>query len=482
MNRFGDRSARAATDGGGGGGGGDDDRTVIRPRPRGPRGDAPAPAASGDDRTVIRPRTQHGAGEDDKTVLRPRPGGRGPAQPARPASAGAAAEPVVGAGLNPLVDAATTLFSLVGQLRGTTSHPDVDGLRDYVVQGINAFDAAARGAGAANEAVVAARYSLCTLIDETVLGTPWGMDSAWSAQSVLSAFHNETFGGEKFFTMLERATRESARNLHLLEFMCVCVALGLEGKYHVMERGRAQLTTVQDDLFRTIRNQRGDFERELSPRWRGVARARRLTRLVPAWVVAAFAGVLLIAIYLGFSYMLNQVSHPTYLWLASISQSAIAAQPAPPIARTLTLREVLAQDIEAGLADVIELNEGSRVVIRGDGLFASGRATVTDDIRPLLARIGDALDQFPGKVLITGHTDSARLSLKLQLRFPSNWHLSQARAETVGALIAAELADPDRVTAEGRGETEPLATNDTREGRARNRRVEITLLTPAGPA
>src|SRR5690606_2760817 len=113
--------------------------------------------------------------------------------------------------------------------------------------------------------------------------------------SLLSQFHNETWGGEKFFLMLDRAIREPARNLALLEFLYVCLALGFEGKYRVLERGRAQLDQVRDNLYRTLRQVRGEYERELSPHWRGVEdRRSRLARFVPLWAVAAFTGLLLL--------------------------------------------------------------------------------------------------------------------------------------------------------------------------------------------
>jgi type VI secretion system protein ImpK len=76
---------------------------------------------------------------------------------------------------------------------------------------------------------------------------------------------------------------------------------------------------------------------------------------------------------------------------------------------------------------------------------------------------------------VTGHTDDQP---SFSARFPSNWHLSQARAESVRALLAASTGTPDRFSAEGRGDAEPVASNDTPAGRAKNRRVEITLLAP----
>jgi type VI secretion system protein ImpK len=74
-------------------------------------------------------------------------------------------------------------------------------------------------------------------------------------------------------------------------------------------------------------------------------------------------------------------------------------------------------------------------------------------------------------VLITGHTDNQPIR---SLRYPSNWDLSKARADAVKAVLA-QTVRPERLRAEGRADSEPVAPNDTPQGRAQNRRVELTL-------
>jgi type VI secretion system protein ImpK len=91
---------------------------------------------------------------------------------------------------------------------------------------------------------------------------------------------------------------------------------------------------------------------------------------------------------------------------------------------------------------------------------------------PLIATIGLALAQLPGNVLVTGHTDNVPIAT---LRFPSNWQLSQRRADAVLDALAMSMPAA-RLTAEGRADSEPVAANDTAPNRALNRRVEITLL------
>jgi type VI secretion system protein ImpK len=123
---------------------------------------------------------------------------------------------------------------------------------------------------------------------------------------------------------------------------------------------------------------------------------------------------------------------------------------------------------------VKDLADRSVVTVLGDTMFDSGSADVAARATPLFGRIAAALNQVPGRVLISGHSDNQPIR---SLRYQSNWHLSMARAQSARSLLAATVA-PERLTAEGRADSEPVADNASAEGRARNRRVEIAL-TPA---
>jgi type VI secretion system protein ImpK len=144
-----------------------------------------------------------------------------------------------------------------------------------------------------------------------------------------------------------------------------------------------------------------------------------------------------------------------------------------PVRQESGLRDYLQNEINAGLAEVRDIPQGQVVIMGGDGLFASGRAEVRSDSVPLLLAIGDALGQVQGRVLITGHTDDIPIN---SLRYPSNWHLSEARANAVQQILTTRVA-PERLSAEGLADTRPVVANDTAANRAQNRRVEITLLT-----
>ena len=90
----------------------------------------------------------------------------------------------------------------------------------------------------------------------------------------------------------------------------------------------------------------------------------------------------------------------------------------------------------------------SVVTLRGDGLFDPGSTTVKDRYVPVLTRIADALNQVEGPVLVTGHTDSSPIRT---VRFPSNCHLSQERADVVKSMLAARLSAPDAHPGRGPG-------------------------------
>lgn len=444
----------------------------------------------------------------DHTVLRPIPGGRrsrsssgGDHHAAGRRAAGHSSMtsiPFRGSGLNRLVEAAGTLLALMGQLRGTTSHPDIDTLRAHVEQEVKAFETAARSAGADTETVSTARYVLCTAIDETVLATPWGNESIWSEQTLLATFHREAWGGEKFFNILEYLLQEPARHIDLLELVYLCIVMGFEGKYRVQEQGERKLQSIEENLFHTIREIRGEFERDLSPNWRGVEDRRNpLVRYVPFWVLGTVLVLLLVTIFIGFRTGLNRATDPVFQQLSAVGRdnvprmsvqstpatgvlpeqpgAGVSVSPAP--VKSTGLAQLLAPEISKGMLAVDEMQDKSLLIIRGDGVFRSGSATVQELYYPLLVRIGEALRQVPGRVMVVGHTDNVPIR---SLRFRSNWDLSRERAVSVADLLAGTTGDRGRYFAEGRADTEPLVPNDSAVNRARNRRVEVVVFKGTG--
>jgi len=421
----------------------------------------------------------------DRTVIMPTPGGR---QPPHRGTAPRASAPPGGTrtgvqasaalpeatGLNPLLAAANPLLNTVRELRLTPAHPDPLGLRDALVIAIRTFESRASAAGINAEKTAAARYVLCTVLDEAVGSTPWGVSSGWSQQTLLVRFHNEAYGGEKVFQLLAKIARKPHANLDLLELIYVCLALGFEGRF----RGdRAQLDTWREKLAQLLGKTRGDYERDLSPHWVGTpARRSRILSVLPLWLVLALSGAILLATYLLFSQRLNRQSDPVFAQIHSIRAQVLPDRPAAPaVAASPRLARFLAPEIEQGLVAVRDTPTNSVVTIRGDGLFPSGGTTISRAYEPLLARIATALTEVPGQVTVTVHSDNQPIT---SARFPSNWHLSQERAKSVLFLLVEQGVPSRRLRYDGRGDAEPTAPNDTAQNRSRNRRVEITLAVP----
>lgn len=421
--------------------------------------------------------------EAGRTVIMPTPGGRAASgqnvnrTPAGDAfSAAQSTEPPVVAGINPLVAAANPLLDVIPQLRTTLSHPDATALRDYLVEAIKRFEARAREAGTAAENIIAARYVLCTVLDETAASTPWGGSGMWARNSLLVLFHNETWGGEKFFQLLSKLAENPGANRNLLELMYVCLAFGFEGRYRVIDNGRAQLEVLRERLAQILRKTAGEYERDLSPRWKGVVTARsKILDALPFWIAAALAMAILLGVYFVYRYKLGDASDQLYAQIQAIRVTSAAPAPAPAAATAAPvpprLATFLAPEIAEGLVAVRDERNMSVVTIRGDGLFEPGSATISARYLPLIQRIADALKAVPGKVQVIGHTDNQPIRTA---RFPSNWHLSEERARMVSRLLA-QAVPSERLTAEGRADAEPIADNASAEGRSRNRRIEVTL-------
>lgn len=209
--------------------------------------------------------------------------------------------------LNVLVSAAADLLGYIIQFKTKAAKVDLLELNQRLCNCIRLFDVTAVQKGAETSQVQAARYVLCTVVDEAVTTTVWGDKSEWSKMSLLSQFHNETFGGEKFFHLLDRVVQSPEKYMPLLELMYICLSLGFEGKYRVKPRGSIELEAIRDGLYRQIGKLRGEVSREFSPNWKGLNDGRRrLIRVVPWWLVAIFILISLTGLYSGFAWVLGE--------------------------------------------------------------------------------------------------------------------------------------------------------------------------------
>lgn len=203
-------------------------------------------------------------------------------------------------------------------------------------------------------------------------------------------------------------------------------------------------------------------------------------RRFPVWLGPAVAVLVTGSMYLTLNYLLenNAAAIDDSITLlprqAAITfDPAVVQEPPPGSESGSFFRGALAAEVAAGLMRLNFVDGRVVIVLAGDGVFSSGSDAINETYRSVLAHIGRVLAHWQqGPIEVSGHTDNIPIRT---LRFPSNWHLSTARAEAVADLLGEQLGPAIDIVAQGRGESAPLARNDSRTNRALNRRVEIAV-------
>jgi type VI secretion system protein ImpK len=381
------------------------------------------------------------------------------------------------AAINPVVAAANPLLMMVPTLR--TAHPpaDVGVTRARLIEMVRDFDAAVIKQGLPDDQRNIARYALCTVVDEAIQMTPWGTAANWAQQSLLIHFFKENWGGEKFFQILDKMSETPSRFTSVLELFYVCLAVGFMGRFHLAgAQGRQAVGDLRERLYVLIKRSQGEADRTLSGHWKGVeVEQRRFKGFAVFGIVAALCALASLGVFAFYSYSLATQVDDLALSQLALKKSELTKVAMAPAAKP-RLAQLLAPEVQAKQVSVKDLKLESIITLLGEGVFESGSAVPTSRSVQLLHAIAKALDQVEGQVIVTGHTDNVPTRT---LRHASNFALSKDRAANVKALMDTMLKDPARSSAEGKGDTEPVAGNETAEGRAQNRRVEITLRVPS---
>jgi chemotaxis protein MotB len=131
--------------------------------------------------------------------------------------------------------------------------------------------------------------------------------------------------------------------------------------------------------------------------------------------------------------------------------------------------------IIAGTIKMQLMKSGLNLYLDESVLFESGSATIKPSGVDAISGLVDELEQIPYQIVVIGNTDSVPVGPQLAERFPSNWALAAGRASAVVALMADEGIPKQQLVAVSFGDTQPVASNDTPEGRAENRRIEVRL-------
>jgi type VI secretion system protein ImpK len=415
-------------------------------------------------------------------------GQRRPLEPAAPKSFLLRRDNLTPPNENPIMRAAGPLLLLLGRLRANIVRTPSAQLMEQVAQAIQEFEQEIRNAGYSPDQVRVAKYAVCATADDIVQNMPVEDRHIWTQYSMLSRFFGERVGGVRFFEELERAKADPVVNYAVLELMHACLALGFEGIHRTSGGGASVLQQIQRSLYDTLRRVRPKVTDEISPRWRGQSIAALPARYhVPFWAVASVVAVLLFAVYITLRTLLgnrSEIVAAALLGLFPATDITIERPvvvpppppPPPPPARVITqlerIRAAMATEIAAGKANADQTANEIIITVGNVVLFESGSADVLESFRPIAQKIADTLEKEPGFIRVVGHSDSTPIQT---VRFPSNHALSVERAKAVAELLRPRLSQPDRLQVDGKGADQPVASNQTPEGRARNRRVEIMI-------
>jgi len=134
----------------------------------------------------------------------------------------------------------------------------------------------------------------------------------------------------------------------------------------------------------------------------------------------------------------------------------------------------LEDEVASGQIQIEQLRSGLKLNLSEEILFPSGSASLNASGQAVLRKVGRRLIELPHSIAVEGHTDDVPVAR----RYPSNWELAAARASSVVRLLVDLGVEPDRLKVISRGEFMPVASNDSAEGRAKNRRIEIQLDAP----
>jgi type VI secretion system protein ImpK len=394
----------------------------------------------------------------------------------------------VAANENLLLEAAGPLLLLLGRLRVSLMSANFANLMEQVAAAIEDFEKRMRGESVNPDQTEMAKYAICATADDIVQHIPSEERHVWTQYSMLSRFFGERVGGVKFFEKLDQAKMDPSANYPVLELQYACLALGFQGVHRTSPNGPATLQMLQRNLYELLRKVRPKVKDDLSPNWRGQSLPSSVaTFRIPFWALAALAAALLFGLFVTLRILLSgnadtvtdemrRLFADTALGIERASVPVPAEPVPPPPVRISTqlerIRAKLAPEIAAKQADAVE--NGSSIIVRvGDyASFASGQAVVLETFKPIAAKIAATLEKEPGEIRIVGHTDSTRITTA---RFPSNYELSVERAKAVTALLKQGISKEDRFKVDGKGDTQPIGSNQTAEGRARNRRVEISI-------
>lgn len=368
--------------------------------------------------------------------------------------------------INPLINAAVPIFNKLVELKVAEHKGATIEILEEFKKRIEGFEVQAEINRVPYESIQAARYCLCTMLDEFATKFGWA-DQEWNARSLLVTFHNETWGGEQFYQLLDSLKKDALKNIHLIEMMYCCLVLGYMGKYKILNNGKVSVESIKKELGKIIKEHGEEKNPQiLNESLVNTSFNLEKRKIIPYWVLFLSGLVIMLMLYGTMKFILNKYSNK----LEERMNAMHFVLDKRKDHKYLT--PLLKYEIERNLLKVDEIAGKSTITILGDELFSSGSDQINDRYYPVMASIGQALNEVKGRIDVFGYTDDRAIN---SAKYPSNWHLSQGRSDAVKSILVNYIQDTSRIRAEGRGADVLPSEANTEENRAKNRRVEIVV-------
>lgn len=221
---------------------------------------------------------------------------------------------------NILINTSNKLIMILFLLKTRSVSISPESMQNSIIKEIAAFEKASAEAGLEEKTILAARYCLCTAIDEAVLNSPWGKDSVWLENSLLNAIHKDSWGGERFYIILDACLKdtENKDNLALIKLIYLILCADYKGKYYNANDAREHLidTIKNNYINRELVNKSDDFcfpAHQTS----GIPSKKR----PPLWIFYACLGAALIIVNLSTQIILGKKIQPVIAEIDHIKEA-----------------------------------------------------------------------------------------------------------------------------------------------------------------
>lgn len=374
--------------------------------------------------------------------------------------------------VNPLLESAHVLLRALASTPPSLDPAAVVHRRQWLERELRLFTRVCNELKLRSEHVVRASYCLCTALDEAAMKMRWGKGEVaggdWQSNSLAMALGHDRQGGDRVFRLVDDAMECPREHLDLIELFQNLLDLGFQGRYRFANGGATRLLNIRERVHDVVMTGGLGVVRDIEP-----VRLPRQTMVDPwvrpvtarrsrGWTVAGLVVALSLAA-IGYA-AVGHWARGTQPFLATSSVDALTEQ------LGLSLRDELA----AGNVDLSHDVAKNALTLRFNGMYGSGDVTVAPWWASMMASVGRAIAASApsAHVRVVGYTDAIPAGTTRQ---GTNQVLSEARAQHVAQILVAAGVPKERVSVAGQSDADPLADNGSKEGRSRNRRVEVTV-------